>query len=485
MAFGEEFDKQLDYLKTISKEGSFSRISNELSQLVRIYESNVDDVYRNTLELFEFLCQRDYSFKKPVAGKKSAKKLPVPRPTRRNNESFESVSLELCSRVDLRKPSTSTQLQKKHNVYSQERPLVDVPLFENGEQFADKYSFLVNSQFGGPLSVDHDERIVLNVETESFGLIDLNPIQPEQIDEDDFNAIELPCATPIPSTSIQQRENLTMTEDLRVSLYEEIHKTPRSCRIADEDLNLHDFSWSEPLNDTFIDFISQDSGFQTQISVQDSGFQTQISLEATSQLDIMNNNLPTEAILATSSTTITELVQNLTPIPNNPIDDETKKNQAKKKRTQRKRKKTISKKTECKKAKKRNTLFDPLEELRRQEAVQESLQLNHEEELNNFDVNEEFIDTQEFQSSVSTKPKFRTRKIFRVSEYANVVKSWFSTEHNELNLAQIMGNNPTWSFAQEDICRLFLSTLHLANEGKIDINGANDENCVIRLLDKI
>ena len=64
---------------------------------------------------------------------------------------------------------------------------------------------------------------------------------------------------------------------------------------------------------------------------------------------------------------------------------------------------------------------------------------------------------------------FPTKPIFSVKDYSKEVLSWFTPENQQVHLDDIIQNNPKWRYEKTDVCRLFLSTLHLANEGKKNI----------------
>ena len=65
-----------------------------------------------------------------------------------------------------------------------------------------------------------------------------------------------------------------------------------------------------------------------------------------------------------------------------------------------------------------------------------------------------------------SRETFPTKPIFSVEEYSNEVLGWFSDENSQFRFEDIIRNNPKWRYEKADVCRLFLSTLHLANSGQ-------------------
>ena len=66
----------------------------------------------------------------------------------------------------------------------------------------------------------------------------------------------------------------------------------------------------------------------------------------------------------------------------------------------------------------------------------------------------------------TSRKTFPTKPIFSVEEYSQEVMSWFSDESSQFRFEDIIKNNPKWRYEKADVCRLFLTTLHLANSGQ-------------------
>ena len=82
------------------------------------------------------------------------------------------------------------------------------------------------------------------------------------------------------------------------------------------------------------------------------------------------------------------------------------------------------------------------------------------------DLPEDTINPNNESEQDDTRRIFQTKATFCVEDYCKEVLAWFSPSQRQFSLVEILSNNPNWRYEKADVCRLFLSTLHLANNGK-------------------
>ncbi len=451
---------ELQILARKNQSGIFPEASSKLSDLVKIYGRNVDALHFETKDFLasltkDRLATDDKPSRLPLVSKDTkcaAKKLKPPRQPRSipsktdsNGNVLENVQIQIGQRLDIAK-SRTVFLSKRHNRHMNEVPPTGIPLFDDNERFADKYSFFINRQ---PYhTVKDNEVICINLESESPETNDFKPIRlqvPETLNCHDgeisllrainYDTILDENANQITDDALEQ---VTESRNATVTLYESS---------TDDEFEFHDnpeFSVRHNTSDheltlTLMELTSNDPSM-----VEDAEF-------------------PMRPISCSSPIISEDSVTEETSRQNPRISE---RSQRKAKRFAQKR---LHKKAKMlKKSKKRKVTFDPTEELR---LFETRMQKSHSEEKSTS--NNKSVETRLESSQPVKKPNFVTKRNFCVHDYGKEVLSWFKHPGLEEapchSFSQIVSQNPKCCYKKKDVSRLFLSTLHLANEGRIGI----------------
>ena len=435
-------NNRIEDLERLSQSGNFSKIAVTLATIMKVYEQNVDTLYEETLDLIRLLSERSSkgldksnakttsSVKKKLAQKPYQSVIP--------NVVFEEIPLKMMStqKLDRDKKKKNVQLQKKHDNFSEESGLVDLILYEtSGEEVGNKQSFRINNQT--LKTIRKDDKVVLNIERDVFEHIDLNFL---------------------PSASQPLSQHRTKPSILSNTHFERIH---------DHDFLVPDILMTESISLSLIEVGSNLTRATQQIAEKAQSVAPRSQKEGIEQdhrtsrpkEQPQQSEKPAMIIVQKSHGQDTSKSVD---VNQNVIQGKDPEGQSKSKDV-RKKVKVINK---VEKPKKTKVIPNVLEDLRQQEERNRRKLLQVQAQIEKA----EKAKAANQQATVRPPKKiFKTRNNFRVEEYSTEALSWFDDEKKEDRLEDLFTKNPKWAFHREDVCRFFLSFLHLANEGRTQI----------------